>query len=148
MAETPAAPEIPEISFEEIQEGIKNGNVVLVDVRGREELQDQGQIANSTNIPLPELQDLLQMLTEDEFMTRFGFSLINNNSNGDKILAFSCRSGKRAQAAIEGIYARVTKELEKNGQPTDVPIRPDIRLYRGSFLDWVEKGGELTKPKA
>jgi len=143
--ESPPAPAITEVTFEEVQEGLKNGTLTLVDVRGREELEAQGEIPNSTNIPLPELQDLLHMLTEDEFIARFGFNLANNKSAEDKTIIFSCRSGKRAEAAIESIRSRVQKELEKSGEPSDVPIRPDIKLYRGSFQDWVDNGGDLIK---
>lgn len=67
-----------------IEEIIKNGDYHLIDVRENMELEMDGKIEEAHNIPLGEMEDRKQEIT---------------NLNGPKI--FFCRSGGRSQKAVD-----------------------------------------------
>jgi len=120
-------PTVQDIEFEDLKKGlIDDGSLVLVDVRDSEELKTQGRIPKAVNIPLPEIPDAFRNLSDDEFKGKYGFCKKDDN------LVFSCRSGRRAEAAINHVYS---------GDPSI----SKFRLYRGSFMDWEAKGGPIEK---
>merc|ERR1712142_966565 len=45
----------PSIEFQELNEKLKQNSVILIDVRSREELNEDGKIPGSFNIPPPEI---------------------------------------------------------------------------------------------
>ncbi|CAG7834728.1 unnamed protein product [Allacma fusca] len=116
----------PEIEYEALAAGVKDGSLIVIDVRNPEEIASQGRIPGSINIPLPEVPDVFKNLSDEEFASRFGF-----NKKSSKPLVFSCRSGRRAEAAIDNLL------------PFGLPN--NYLLYRGSWSDWVEKGGEVEQ---
>ena len=67
-----------------LTEVLKSGNYVLIDVREPMELEMDGKIEEAQNIPLGELEDRKQEVT---------------NLNGNII--FFCRSGNRSGKAVE-----------------------------------------------
>ena len=67
------------------------------------------------------------MLPEEEFEDRFGFS----KPAADKEVVFYCRSGVRSSAA-----AQLAQQVGYR----------NVAEYRGSWLDWQEKGGQASKP--
>jgi len=125
-APVPSAPVIEDIEFEDLKKGLEAGSLRLVDVRDPQELETHGRIPSSVNIPLPEIPDAFRNLSEEEFKAKYGFC------KRDEALVFSCRSGKRAEAAIFHVFQGDTSISY-------------FRLYKGSFLDWVAKGGSLEK---
>jgi len=120
------SPIIQDIEFDDLNKGLVDGTLKLVDVRDTHELETQGKIPKSINIPLPEIPDAFRNLSDEEFKKKYGFS------KNDENLVFSCKSGRRAEAAINHVYG---------GDPSIV----NFRLYRGSFLDWEAKGGPIEK---
>ncbi|OXA46018.1 putative thiosulfate sulfurtransferase, mitochondrial [Folsomia candida] len=123
-----SGPIIQDIEFEDLKKGlIDDGTLKLVDVRDPQELETQGKIPKSINIPLPEIPDAFRNLSNEEFSSKYGFSKNDDN------LVFSCRSGRRAEAAINHVFG---------GDPSI----SKFRLYRGSFMDWEAKGGPIEKP--
>lgn len=86
----------------------------------------EGYIPTAINIPIKSQPDAL-MLPEEEFEDRFGFS----KPDTEKEVVFYCRSGVRSSAAAQ--FA------QQNGYK-------NVAEYRGSWLDWQEKGGAASKP--
>jgi len=123
----PTGPQVQDIEYDELKQGLDDDTLVLVDVRDSEELKVQGRIPKAVNIPLPEIPDAFRNLSDDQFKEKYGFA--KNAEN----LVFSCRSGRRAEAAINHVY----EGASASAQP--------FRLYRGSFMDWEAKGGPVDK---
>ncbi|XP_042216223.1 nuclear pore glycoprotein p62-like isoform X2 [Homarus americanus] len=112
------------ITFEELQEALEMGGVLLIDVRNRTELEATGKLPWSYNLPLPEIYEAVQ-LDENEFMEKYGFP---KPLPEDKNVVLTCRSGRRIRKA--------GKLLEPLGYC-------NIRLYFGSFLEWKARGGSI-----
>jgi len=121
----PTGPQIQDVEFEELQKGLEDDSLVLVDVRDSEELKVQGRIPKAINIPLPEIPDAFRNLSDDQFKEKYGFA-----KNADN-LVFSCRSGRRAEAAINHVFEGGASQ--------------NFKLYRGSFMDWEAKGGPVER---
>ncbi|CAG0915910.1 unnamed protein product [Notodromas monacha] len=117
-----------EVRFHELSKGLRKGTLTLIDCRNQTEREDPGMIPGSFNIPLHEAQEAFK-LTESEFEARYRFK--KPDPSNDQVVV-ACRSGKRAEDFIDR-------------------IRPlgyeNFRLYKGSFLDWEEKGGPVTREK-
>ncbi|XP_047483425.1 rhodanese domain-containing protein CG4456-like [Penaeus chinensis] len=114
-----------DIAYEELSQAASE--LLLVDVRLREEVREQGQLPGSHVLPVQELEEALGM-SEADFEKKYGFAKIRP---GDERLVITCRSGRRVGIADEALKA--------NGFSKH-------RLYRGSFLDWTAKGGPVEKP--
>ncbi|KAF2479488.1 Rhodanese-like domain-containing protein [Neohortaea acidophila] len=97
----------------------------MLDVREPSEVQ-AGHIPSAINVPVKSHPDAWH-LPEEEFEDRFGFS----KPNPDKEVIFYCRSGVRSSAAAQ--------LAQQNGYQ-------NISEYKGSWLDWQEKGGPASKP--
>ena len=97
---------------------------ILIDVREPSEF-DPGHIPNSINIPLKSSPEAL-LMPADEFENRFGFE----KPRADQEVVFYCKAGVRssaaAQLAQQAGYQRVAE-------------------YRGSWIEWEKKGGEVAK---
>ncbi|KAJ7225748.1 endoplasmic reticulum protein [Mycena pura] len=96
----------------------------LIDVREPEEVI-QGMIPSAVNLPLSVLSNSLH-LHPDAFKAQHGFEKPKKAQE----LTFYCRSGKRSTTASD--------VAKRNGYT-------NILNYTGSWLEWVEKGGEKTK---
>ncbi|KAK5112385.1 hypothetical protein LTR62_004348 [Meristemomyces frigidus] len=98
---------------------------IIIDVREPSE-HTSGHIPHSLNIPLKSSPDAL-LLPAEEFADRFGFAKPDLEAE----VVFYCKSGVRSSAAAElarrGGYGRVAE-------------------YRGSWVDWERKGGEVGTP--
>ncbi|KAK8733193.1 hypothetical protein OTU49_006520 [Cherax quadricarinatus] len=112
------------ISYEELREALEVGNVLLIDVRNRWELEETGRLPWSVNLPLPELEQAIHM-SENDFMKKYGFP---KPLPEDTNVVLTCRSGRRATVAW--------KQLEPLGYC-------NIRVYFGSYLEWKARGGPL-----
>jgi rhodanese-related sulfurtransferase len=60
------ATQAPRVEAEQIAEVLKDANVVLLDVRNPEELEELGTIEGYVNIPVDELADRLDELPRDK----------------------------------------------------------------------------------
>ncbi|XP_046637419.1 rhodanese domain-containing protein CG4456-like [Daphnia pulicaria] len=114
------------IDFEEICAGLESKSITYMDVRNQSELQSDGQIVGSVNLPLPEIIEAFASPDAD-FKNKYGFEKPDKSA----ALVVGCLAGKRAAAAGE--------QLEKLGFS-------NFRVYPGSFSDWKAKGGAISKP--
>ncbi|KAF2760627.1 Rhodanese-like protein [Pseudovirgaria hyperparasitica] len=113
--------------YEAVQELIKSPSVdrVLIDVREPAEYDD-GFIPTAINIPVKSAPDAIFMDPE-EFEDKFGFQ----KPSPAHELVFYCKAGVRSSSAAQ--LARQSG-YEKVGE------------YRGSWMDWVQRGGQTSKP--
>lgn len=117
---------ISNIQFEDLNQQLKNSKIILIDVRESDELIKEGKIPGSINIPMGNIEKAFSM-APDEFQSKYGISYPSKSKSQ---IVFSCRSGRRATMAAE--------QVQKLGFS-------DVKCYLGSFIDWVEKGGEVQK---
>lgn len=96
---------------------------MLVDVREPSEVQD-GRIPTAINIPIKSQPDAL-FLPAHEFEDRFGFS----KPDAEQELVFYCKAGVRSSAA-----AQLAQQVGYK----------NVSEYRGSWMDWVKQGGEVS----
>jgi len=107
-------------------EGVKDEkDILLIDVREPSELAETGIIPGSINIPLAEVENALKNLSSEEFFNRYGRQKPSKNFP----LVFSCRSGKRSEAA-----STIAQKLGYN----------NINNYSGGWLDWEQKNKNKT----
>jgi rhodanese-related sulfurtransferase len=94
-------------------------------VREPSELQSTGRIPGALNIPVTSAPDAF-FIPEEEFEERFGFE----RPEREREVVFYCKSGVRSHAA-----AGFAKQAgwERVGE------------YKGSWLDWEKRGGEVEK---
>ncbi|XP_068228698.1 rhodanese domain-containing protein CG4456-like [Palaemon carinicauda] len=118
----------PDIDFFELQKKLEADEITLIDVRLPKERLEEGMIPKSKNIVLEALGPII-MFPEEKFARRFGFK----KPALDDPLVVSCLGGVRgrtAQLAMMGVGYK------------------NVRLYVGSFEDWVEKGGPVVYPES
>ncbi|KAJ7102162.1 endoplasmic reticulum protein [Mycena belliarum] len=96
----------------------------LIDVREPEEVV-QGMIPSAVNLPLSVLANSLH-LAPDVFKAKHGFEKPKKGQE----LTFYCRSGMRSTSASD--------VAKRNGYT-------NVLNYKGSWLEWVGKGGEMAK---
>jgi len=90
------------------------------------ELQSDGKVAGSVNIPLPEINEAFAS-DDKEFEDKYGFPKPAKTTSN---VVVACKSGVRALTAL--------KALKSIGYES-------FSLYRGSFNDWQAKGGPIVK---
>ena len=112
-----------EVRFAEVSARSAAGDLLLLDVRRPDELQQTGCIPGSRNVPLQQL-DAALALPGDQFQAQFGFP---KPSVADEVWV-TCRSGRRVRLAVP--------VLNRHGYT-------NLKLYLGSFLDWQTNGGPL-----
>ncbi len=105
---------------------VDRNKVLLIDVRNRTELNEKGQIPGSVCLPLHEVDAAFDggRVSDQEFLERYGFPRPGPRRE-DVVL--TCRSGRRVWAADRLLRRRGYERL---------------RIYSGSFRDWVRRGGE------
>lgn len=86
-----------------LKEVLQSGNYHLIDVREPMELEMDGQIEGAQNIPLGEIEDRKQEIT---------------NLNGTKI--FFCRSGNRSGKAVDYFKSEGMTDVYNGGGYADV----------------------------
>ena len=99
---------------------------LLIDVRNRSELNSPGQIPRSECVPLHEILNGAFQLSEMDFEQRYGFE---KPAKSD-VFILTCRSGRRILVA-----EKYLKSLGYN----------NIRIYPGSYKDWIAHGGKTTR---
>jgi len=113
-----------DISFSALELLLEQKRITLIDVRNTTELETDGEIPGSMHVPLHEIPEAFQ-LSPDQFLEKYKFALPQLTA---KNIVLTCRSGRRVLIAQERM-----KLLGYN----------HLRLYRGSFNDWVKKGGQV-----
>ncbi|XP_042883071.1 rhodanese domain-containing protein CG4456-like isoform X1 [Penaeus japonicus] len=113
-----------EINFTELSANLSDH--VVVDVRNRNEVEENGQIPGAHCIPLPELEEAMDM-DDDAFENKYGFS----KPSTDAAIVTHCMKGGRARRAGD--------IFKSKGYAT--------RVYEGSFNDWKARGGEVVPGK-
>lgn len=113
-----------EVKFEALNALLDEDRILLIDVRNRTELNEVGQIPKSVCLPLHEVARAFNDLTEQEFSDRYGF---DKPDPSRKNIVLTCRSGNRVK--------RANAIMKTHGYN-------NLRIYFGSFKDWVKKGGK------
>ncbi|CAL8126836.1 unnamed protein product [Orchesella dallaii] len=112
------------LTYAEINQKLKTPAVLLLDVREKSELQTDGKIDSSKNIPVGEVSTALKM-SDADFKEKYGFSKPKSSSD----IVIHCKAGIRA--------ANAAKVFIDSGYA-------NVQVYPG-ILDWVENGGVLNK---
>jgi len=113
-----------DVKFDELEILLEEKRIVLIDVRRPEELVTDGRIPGSVNVPLQDIPEAF-ILEKKDFKEKYGFELPDKDA---KNVVLTCRSGRRILKANES--------LKKLGYK-------NLRLYRGSILDWKANNGPL-----
>ncbi|XP_018026285.1 rhodanese domain-containing protein CG4456-like [Hyalella azteca] len=117
---------LPDIDFTELRDRLEKEDVILIDVRAPSELEKLGAVPDAINLPLRTLGQTI-LLPKEDFEVRMGIK----KPDSDAPIATMCMAGVRARTAqLALIGAGYT----------------NVRRYRGSFEDWLEKGGAVIKP--
>ncbi|CAF4779843.1 unnamed protein product [Pieris macdunnoughi] len=82
-------------TYEEVAQSVNKPKKMIVDVRNQDEIKTTGQIPSSINIPLKNIQEVLESMSEAEFQKKYHRS---KPSQSDELI-FYCKSGKRATEA-------------------------------------------------
>ncbi|KAG0729202.1 Thiosulfate sulfurtransferase/rhodanese-like domain-containing protein 3 [Chionoecetes opilio] len=117
----------PDIAFEELKQKLGDRQVTLIDVRMPGEQRKDGMIPGAKNIGLPWLgPSILQ--SDEDFTSQLGFK----KPVLDEPIVMTCVSGSRSRTAqLAFIGSGYT----------------NVRVYVGSFEDWVERGGKVVFPE-
>jgi len=114
------------VTYKSLSLLLNEDRIVFIDVRNASELQDPGQIPGSVHLPLFDIPEAF-LLSDNDFKEKYSFE---KPSTTDKNVVLTCRSGRRIQVANRRLQALGYNHL---------------RLYYGSFKDWVRNGGEVIK---
>ncbi|CAG0913752.1 unnamed protein product [Notodromas monacha] len=100
---------------------------VIIDVRKPTEVEERGRLPRAVNLPLGEIEEAMQLSTED-FEKKYHFPKVACNNDG--IILYCCR-GYRATEAKD--------KFKKLGIKC-------VQVYSG-YLDYVENGGFVDRSK-
>ena len=109
------------VEFEEVRKGLEDKSVIYMDVRNRSELETDGKVVGSINLPCKYTKwlysgfwfmlrltmvfclvpEIIEAFSNDdqEFEKKYGFAKLDKSA-GSKIVV-ACLGGKRAAAAAE-----------------------------------------------
>lgn len=113
-----------DITYEELSSSYKE--MTIIDVRNRNEIEACGQIPGAHCIPVTEIKFACD-LDKENFKARYGFE----KPECEDDLVVCCKSGIRSKTACDLLQSKGFKRH---------------RIYRGSFSEWEEKGGEVLRP--
>ncbi|XP_066581446.1 rhodanese domain-containing protein CG4456-like [Prorops nasuta] len=108
------------ISYDELLEAQKNDNILIVDVREQEEIDQTGKLPGSIHIPMGDVANYFTNSSEKSFKERFN----KLKPNHDTKVILSCKSGKRS--------GMVQQELQKLGYK-------NIYNFTGGWMEWESK---------
>ncbi|KAI9562734.1 hypothetical protein GHT06_010188 [Daphnia sinensis] len=124
------------INFEEIRAGLENKSLIYMDVRNQSELQSDGKVVGSVNVPLPEIMEAFAS-SDADFKNKYGFDKPDKSAP----LVVGCFAGKRAAAAGEQLSLLGFYNIKFIYNFKTSPLR----VYPGSFGDWKSSGGPISK---
>nr|ALS04300.1 endoplasmic reticulum protein [Acartia pacifica] len=113
-----------EVNFDQVKTASEDGSSVILDVRNPDEFA-AGHIPSAVNVPLGELQEALG-LAADKFQEKYKAALPGKEA----AVICHCKMGGRAAKGCD-----VMKEAGFT----------NVQIYKGSFMDWTEKGGQVVK---
>ncbi|KAI2473102.1 Rhodanese-like protein [Annulohypoxylon bovei var. microspora] len=125
-------------NFEEINNAITPGTdsspgpepkVTIIDTREPAELEKTGRIPGALNIPMMSSPDCFH-IPAAEFRDRFGFDRPEPDPEDGAQIVFYCKAGVRSRAAAEIARQAGWKNVGE---------------YPGSWIDWVQKGGDIQR---
>ncbi|XP_025073778.1 rhodanese domain-containing protein CG4456-like isoform X2 [Pogonomyrmex barbatus] len=108
------------VDYEQLLEAQKDENVLIVDVREHDEINETGKLPGSIHIPKDDVSNVFLNLSEEEFENRYG----KRKPTKDTKIIFSCRSGRRS--------AWVQETMQKLGYTK-------VYNYTGGWQDWESK---------
>ncbi|KAI9562735.1 hypothetical protein GHT06_010189 [Daphnia sinensis] len=114
------------VDFETVKNGLEKKSLTYIDVRNKSELDKEGSIVGSVNIPLPDVVEAFAMNPQD-FHEKYGISLPEKNADN---IVLGCLYAIRSNKA--GLY------LQSVGYNA-------IRIYSGGFNEWKTLGGPICK---
>ncbi|XP_065178658.1 rhodanese domain-containing protein CG4456-like [Sycon ciliatum] len=107
-----------DVSHSDLKQMLSAGNIFLIDVRERHELQETGKIDDrAVHIPLGTVPDAFN-LSPRQFEQRYGVSKPDEN---DTNVIFHCRAGIRSRQALRDAHACGYTQA---------------RHYLGGWLEW------------
>ncbi|KAK7792884.1 hypothetical protein R5R35_000435 [Gryllus longicercus] len=112
---TTVTPEM-NLNYQDILQLTGDNKIILIDVREPKELQDNGVLPNSVNIPLGTVKEALQS-SPQSFEDQYGIPLPDKNAP----IVFSCHAGGRSMKALLAALEIGYK---------------NARHYAGGFSDW------------
>ncbi|KAL6266959.1 hypothetical protein P5V15_000045 [Pogonomyrmex californicus] len=108
------------VDYEELLEAQKDKNVLIVDVREHDEINETGKLPGSIHIPKDDVSNVFLNLSEEEFENKYG----KRKPTKDTKIIFSCRSGRRS--------GWVQETMQKLGYTK-------AYNYTGGWQDWESK---------
>jgi len=112
----------PTVDYDELKFLLENDEILLIDVRNPEELEEDGEIDEAMSVPLPELKSALA-LSPEQLYGEYGLHHHGLLSPSTPIV-FSCLLGKRSgmacNIALEAGYTNVSN-------------------YTGGWRDWSQR---------
>ncbi|EZA51464.1 hypothetical protein DMN91_007519 [Ooceraea biroi] len=108
------------VDYEQLLEAQKDKDVLIVDVREQNEINETGKLPGSIHIPMNDVSNVLLNLSEEAFREQYGK---RKPTKGTKII-LSCRSGRRS--------GMVQEAIQKLGYE-------NAYNYTGGWLDWESK---------
>ncbi|CAG0896814.1 unnamed protein product [Darwinula stevensoni] len=111
------------VTFEEMQERVSKQTGRTIDVRNTNELQTDGKIPTTDNVPLPEMKEAFEM-EPSAFEEKYGFP----KPGKDEDLVLHCKLGLRASKGAGILYH----------------LGYHTRVYSG-IVEWKERGGPIEK---
>ncbi|XP_032678220.1 rhodanese domain-containing protein CG4456-like isoform X1 [Odontomachus brunneus] len=108
------------VSYEQLLEAQKDDSVLIIDVREQAEINKTGKLPGSIHVPMGSVSSTLQILSEEDFVERYGKPKPTKHTK----IIFSCMSGKRSRM-VQG-------EVQKLGYD-------NVYNYSGGWTEWESK---------
>ncbi|XP_033334577.1 rhodanese domain-containing protein CG4456 isoform X2 [Megalopta genalis] len=108
------------VHYKDIIKAQKDDNVLIIDVREQNEIDETGKLPGSIHIPMGDVSNNLLNLSDKDFKNKFD----KEKPTKDTKIILSCRSGKRS--------GMVQEEIQKLGYK-------NAYNYVGGWLDWESK---------
>lgn len=80
------------VFYPDILEAQKDDSILIIDVREQNEIDETGKLPGSIHIPMGDVSNVLQTLSEKDFKEKYG----KEKPVKDTKIILSCRSGKRS----------------------------------------------------
>ncbi|XP_073942740.1 rhodanese domain-containing protein CG4456-like isoform X2 [Choristoneura fumiferana] len=85
------------VNFDDVMKGIEHPDKVIIDVRNPDEVSATGKIPSSINIPLGNVESVLNSMSETDFERQYQRRKPRHSNE----LIFYCRSGRRSTEALD-----------------------------------------------
>ncbi|PBC28947.1 Heat shock protein [Apis cerana cerana] len=106
-----------DVGYSDILRAQKDRDILIIDVREKEEIGETGKIPGSINIPMSDVENTLINFSNKDFKNKFNKEKPSKNTK----IIFCCRAGRRS-----GI---IQKQMQKLGYK-------NTYNYTGGWRDW------------